>query len=35
MAKGWMDRYRRPLLGFVLPLVDGDIQAAEDGRGRQ
>src|SRR6266545_64912 len=31
MAKGWMDRYRRPLLGFVLPLVDGDIQAAEDG----
>jgi RNA polymerase sigma-70 factor (ECF subfamily) len=25
-----MDRYRRPLVGFVMPLVDGDVQAAED-----
>jgi RNA polymerase sigma-70 factor, ECF subfamily len=26
----WMSSYRRPLVGFVLPLVDGDVQAAED-----
>ncbi|MGE5286255.1 MAG: sigma-70 family RNA polymerase sigma factor [Micromonosporaceae bacterium] len=25
-----MARYRRPLLGFVLPLVNGDHQTAED-----
>lgn len=26
----WLASYRRPLVGFVLPLVDGDLQAAED-----
>src|SRR5215813_11870081 len=25
-----MTAYRRPLLGFVLPYVNGDVQAAED-----
>jgi len=25
-----MARYRRPLVGFVLPLVNGDVHAAED-----
>lgn len=25
-----MSSCRRPLLGFVLPFVDGDLQAAED-----
>lgn len=25
-----MSSYRRPLVGFVLPFVDGDLQAAED-----
>jgi RNA polymerase sigma-70 factor (ECF subfamily) len=25
-----MGSYRRPLVGFVLPLVNGDVQAAED-----
>jgi RNA polymerase sigma-70 factor, ECF subfamily len=25
-----MTSYRRPLLGFVLPYVNGDVQAAED-----
>lgn len=25
-----MSSYRRPLVGFVLPIVDGDLQAAED-----
>jgi len=29
-ANTWMASYRRPLLGFVLPLVNGDRQAAED-----
>lgn len=29
-AKTWMARYRRPLVGFVLPLVNGDVHAAED-----
>ena len=26
----WLSSYREPLLGFVLPLVNGDRQAAED-----
>jgi RNA polymerase sigma-70 factor, ECF subfamily len=26
----WMADYRQPLFGFVLPLVNGDRQAAED-----
>src|SRR5215472_4135674 len=26
----WLASYRRPLLGYVLPLVNGDLQAAED-----
>jgi len=26
----WMTLYRRPLVGFVLPYVNGDVQAAED-----
>ena len=26
----WLDSYRVPLVGFVLPLVNGDMQAAED-----
>ncbi|HZC40689.1 MAG TPA: sigma-70 family RNA polymerase sigma factor [Streptosporangiaceae bacterium] len=26
----WLSSYRGPLLGFVLPLVNGDFQAAED-----
>ena len=26
----WLASYRRPLIGFVLPLVNGDVQAAED-----
>jgi RNA polymerase sigma-70 factor, ECF subfamily len=26
----WLAAYRRPLVGYVLPLVDGDLQAAED-----
>jgi RNA polymerase sigma-70 factor (ECF subfamily) len=25
-----MSTYRRPLVGFVLPIVNGDLQAAED-----
>jgi len=29
-VKTWMARYRRPLVGFVLPLVNGDVHAAED-----
>jgi RNA polymerase sigma-70 factor (ECF subfamily) len=29
-AKTWMNQYRRPLVGFVLPIVNGDVQAAED-----
>lgn len=29
-ADGWLAGYRRPLVGYVLPLVDGDLQAAED-----
>jgi RNA polymerase sigma-70 factor, ECF subfamily len=26
----WMSSFRQPLIGFVLPLVNGDLQAAED-----
>lgn len=26
----WLDACRRPLIGYVLPLVNGDVQAAED-----
>jgi RNA polymerase sigma-70 factor (ECF subfamily) len=29
-ADTWMSSYRLPLVGFVLPLVNGDLQAAED-----
>jgi len=29
-ADSWLDSYRLPLVGFVLPLVNGDVQAAED-----
>jgi RNA polymerase sigma-70 factor (ECF subfamily) len=26
----WLGRHRAPLVGYVLPLVNGDLQAAED-----
>jgi RNA polymerase sigma-70 factor (ECF subfamily) len=26
----WLTQYQAPLVGFVLPIVDGDFQAAED-----
>src|ERR1700758_4642598 len=26
----WLDSHRAPLIGFVLPIVNGDLQAAED-----
>ena len=26
----WLNDYQRPLVGFVLPMVNGDVQAAED-----
>jgi RNA polymerase sigma-70 factor (ECF subfamily) len=26
----WLAAYQRPLVGFVLPIVNGDLQAAED-----
>ncbi|HEU5391703.1 MAG TPA: sigma factor, partial [Streptosporangiaceae bacterium] len=26
----WLAAYQGPLLGFVLPIVNGDLQAAED-----
>jgi RNA polymerase sigma-70 factor (ECF subfamily) len=29
-AETWLNSYRLPLVGFVLPLVNGDLQAAED-----
>jgi RNA polymerase sigma-70 factor (ECF subfamily) len=29
-TNAWLGRHRAPLVGFVLPLVDGDLQAAED-----
>jgi RNA polymerase sigma-70 factor, ECF subfamily len=30
MADTWMSRFRVPLVRFVLPFVNGDVQAAED-----
>jgi RNA polymerase sigma-70 factor, ECF subfamily len=30
MAGTWINSYRLPLVGFVLPFVNGDVQAAED-----
>jgi RNA polymerase sigma-70 factor, ECF subfamily len=30
VADTWLSSYRGPLIGFVLPLVNGDLQAAED-----
>lgn len=30
IAVTWMTSFRRPLLGFVLPYVNGDVHAAED-----
>lgn len=30
LTGSWMSLYRQPLIGFVLPLVNGDLQAAED-----
>ena len=30
VADSWMTLYRRPLVGFVLSYVNGDVQAAED-----
>jgi len=27
---GWLTQYQAPLVGFVLPIVNGDLQAAED-----
>lgn len=29
-ADTWLDSWRVPLVGYVLPLVNGDLQAAED-----
>jgi RNA polymerase sigma-70 factor (ECF subfamily) len=29
-AVAWLAAYRAPLVGFVLPIVNGDLQAAED-----
>jgi len=29
-ADAWLGPHRAPLIGFVLPLVNGDLQAAED-----
>jgi RNA polymerase sigma-70 factor (ECF subfamily) len=29
-AGAWLVKYRAPLVGFVLPMVNGDRQAAED-----
>lgn len=29
-ADTWLAAYRAPLVGYVLPIVDGDLQAAED-----
>ena len=29
-ADAWLEPHRAPLIGFVLPLVNGDLQAAED-----
>jgi len=30
MADTWMSSYRKPLVGYVLPMVNGDLHAAED-----
>lgn len=29
-ADSWISSYRKPLVGFVLPIVNGDLHAAED-----
>jgi RNA polymerase sigma-70 factor, ECF subfamily len=29
-AGAWLAPYKKPLVGFVLPIVNGDLQAAED-----
>jgi RNA polymerase sigma-70 factor, ECF subfamily len=29
-AGAWLTEYQAPLVGFVLPMVNGDLQAAED-----
>ena len=29
-AGAWLSEYRAPLVGFVLPMVNGDVHAAED-----
>ena len=29
-AGTWLSEYRAPLVGFVLPMVNGDVHAAED-----
>jgi len=29
-AAAWLTEYQAPLVGFVLPMVNGDFQAAED-----
>jgi RNA polymerase sigma-70 factor (ECF subfamily) len=29
-ADAWLHAYQAPLVGFVLPMVNGDLQAAED-----
>jgi RNA polymerase sigma-70 factor (ECF subfamily) len=29
-TQAWLEPQRAPLIGFVLPLVNGDLQAAED-----
>jgi RNA polymerase sigma-70 factor (ECF subfamily) len=29
-AGAWLTKYQAPLVGFVLPIVNGDLQAAED-----
>jgi hypothetical protein len=29
-ADAWLGPHRAPLIGFVLPLVNGDLRAAED-----
>jgi RNA polymerase sigma-70 factor, ECF subfamily len=29
-AGNWLEQYQAPLVGFVLPIVNGDRQAAED-----
>jgi RNA polymerase sigma-70 factor, ECF subfamily len=29
-AGDWLRSYQKPLVGFVLPIVNGDLQAAED-----